>query len=54
MKPRKTPQRDRLVHSIDSAFHETNFTQINFPEENKTYEIEIEAKKKDQAAKIVT
>ena len=28
MLPRKTPQRNRLVHSIESAFDETNFTQI--------------------------
>ena len=54
MRLRKTPQQNRLVHSIDSAFDETNFTQIELPAENKTYEIEIEAKKKDQAAKIVT
>ena len=54
MRPRKTPQRKQLVHSIDSAFDETNFTQIELPAENKTYEVEIEAKKKDQAAKIVT
>ena len=54
VRPRKTPQRNRLVHSIDSAFDETNFAQIELPAENKTYEVEIEAKKKDQAAKIVT
>ena len=53
MQPRKTPQRNRLVHSIDSAVDETNFTQIELPAENRTYEVEIEAKKKDQAAKIV-
>ena len=50
----KTPQRNRLVHSIDIAFDVTNFTQIELPAENKTYEVEIEAKKKDQAAKILT
>ena len=54
MRPRKTPQRNRLVHSIVSAFDETNFTQIELPAENKTHEVEIEVKKKDQAAKIVT
>ena len=54
MLPRKTPRQNRLVHSIDSAFDEINFTQIELPAENKTYEVEIKAKKKDQAAKIVT
>ena len=54
MRPRKTPQRNRLVHFIDSAFDETNFTQTELPAENKTYEVEIEAKKKGQATKIVT
>ena len=53
VRPRKTPQQNRLVHSIDSAFDKTNFTQIELPAENKTHEVEIEAKKKDQAAKII-
>ena len=52
--PRKNLQWNRLVHSIDSAFDEMNFTQIELLAENKTYEVEIEAKKKDQAARIVT
>ena len=46
--------REKLHSDINSAFDETNFTQIELPAENKTYEVEIEAKKKDQAAKIVT
>ena len=50
VRPRKT----RLVHSINSASDEMNFTQIELPEENKTYKVKIEAKKKDQVAKIVT
>ena len=54
VRPRKSPQQNLLVHSIDSAFDETNFTQIELPAENNTYEVEIEAKKKDPAAKIVT
>ena len=52
MRPRKTPQRKQVVHFIDSAFDETNFTQIELPAENKTCEVQIKAKKKDQAAKI--
>ena len=54
MELRKSPQQNRSVHSIDSAFDKTNFTQIELHAENKTYEVEIEVKKKDQAAKIVT
>ena len=54
VQPRKTPEQNRLVHSIDSAFDKLNFTQIELPAENKTYGVEIEAKKKDQAAKIFT
>ena len=52
VQPRKTPEQNRLVHSIDSAFDKLNFTQIELPAENKTYGVEIETKKKDQAAKI--
>ena len=54
MQPRETPEQNRLVHSIDSAFDKPNFTQIELPAENKTYGVEIEAKKKDQAPKILT
>ena len=54
VQPRKTPEQNRLVHSIDSAFDKLNFTQIELPAENKIYAVEIEAKKKDQAAKIFT
>ena len=42
----KLRSKNQLVHSIDRAFDEMNFAQIKLPAENKTYEIEIEAKKK--------
>ena len=54
MLTRKTAQLNRLVHSTNKTFNETNFAQIELSAENKTHKVEIEVEKKDQAAKIVT